>query len=218
MAITYLAINENPNSVLTTFTVSDSVGTAYYYSVNGIAYFDQTVTDAGAGEFTTSFAPHAGDVVYLAYTPNVGAGAVVSSFLLATVNNVACKHLVFTKGEDKSLLLTVFEETDGVKTRKDLTGVYLYFNLVRTLGTASIITKDNDPGGENVGVALADQTVAATKGQATISFEHDDFDAEDVGTNLPFGILVRFDPGGDDDRHYLIKGTANIEEKRVTVA
>ena len=97
---------------------------------------------------------------------------------------------------------------DGVKTPKDLTGHFVYFELERD--GEEVLAKDNDGVG---GVTITD----AVNGVLVARIEHTDL-LVDVGGKVDYGVLVREDPGGPDtEREEAIRGKMELSLELVNV-
>ncbi len=115
------------------------------------------------------------------------------------------KHVI---GTDSSYQFTISTIAfNGTKTPKNLTGSFVYFELERD--GAQILAKDNDGVG---GVTITD----AVGGVCVARIEHTELAAE-LGGDVDYGVLVRDDPTGTDDREEAIRGTLELILERVNV-
>ena len=111
------------------------------------------------------------------------------------------KKLKHTIGTDSQFQFTISSVAfDGTITPKDLTGSFVYFELERE--GAQVLAKDNDGVG---GVTITD----AASGVLVAQIEHTELLAE-LGGDVSYGVLVRDDPTGADDREEAIRGTLEL--------
>ena len=119
------------------------------------------------------------------------------------------KRLKYVIGTARSFRFTIQAvDFDGVKTPKNLTGTFVYFELERD--GVQILAKDNDGVG---GVTLTDPV----NGVLVARIEHPDL-IGDTGGELDYAVLVREDPGGaDTERDQAICGKMDISLAKVNV-
>lgn len=118
------------------------------------------------------------------------------------------KRLRHVIGTDGNWRFTITGKLlDGTTGPKNLTGSFVYFEIERD--GVQVIAKDNDGVG---GVTIFD----AVNGIVDAKIEHTDL-SSDTGGEADYGVLVRTDPGGADDRDEAIRGKIEILVELVDV-